>query len=280
MIKIGFFIGAKGWNEPTGRQRGIRVVDGLKKRGYDVEVTTGGGIYDIAVVLREIEGVDNVDAKRIIWDCNDAVFLKDNFSPRPVSYITVGSPRMISHLTKWYPRVIIRYMPEAIDPMYSGLGDIDYSRKQIIWMGMHDNIKFFDNYDVYLSKVIPEAWEVVFVCPPIDSTGVRNEDRVAKKPYNARYVEWSPETVTSEIMLSSIGAAPLELNEWCMCKSANKAGTFAWCGVPVVGTRIPTYDWLGVVTEVRYDKFAERIGDLIGSERKRLEIGLIHMADA
>lgn len=239
-------------DEPTARQRGIRVYDELKKRGWDAGRWDGWSTADVIVgqyspisVQQAIPFCDYV-----IWDCNDALFLPHHCESHLVgpalddaAWVTTGSERIAEHLrARTGGSPCISYMPEAIDSMYATVKRAPEAFLTIMWMGMQDNLVYIDDIDPMLSALAAQfEFEVVFVCPAHTGAGGSNVAAVGSKPYETRHVVWTPKSVVKEMCGAAIAIVPLYQCEWCWCKSANKAATFAAVGIPTVASDVPPY---------------------------------------
>lgn len=237
------------FNDATCRQRGIRVYDGLRERGWDADEWDGTEHCDILFVQYN---PDFIAACRphcnfLVFDCNDAVFMfgtDKNFSNAisKCDYVITGSTEICKDMGRYTNPLCCSYMPECIDPMYDAVVRNPSGEGRILWMGGTDNIYYTDVVDNALERLSKLFnFTTVYCCPEFQASGKSNKELCNSKSFNTKFVKWTPESMITEMGTTDIAIAPLHQNKWCWCKSPNKAATFAGVGIPVVASDVPSY---------------------------------------
>ena len=245
-----------GEDEPTSRERGMRVYEELRRQGWDADKWDGKERADIIVLQYNMRDLDAALAAApvVVYDCNDMVFA-DNALGGPttirdgmarVSAIIAGSPRLGQHLERLHPTV--RMIEQAVGPQYWTVQPRKHEGLHLFWMGMNDNIVYFREVDPVLEALAQRHEFTVHFCTSKmsnldhgDGCGKSNEQRVAAKPYPTEFHEWSVEGALEVMAGCDLGIAPLFQNEWSWCKCANKAVNMMASGLPVVVSDVPSY---------------------------------------
>lgn len=290
--KIRFKLLAGDWikipfNEPTCRQRGIRIFDGLKKRGWDASEWDGTEQCDLIIAQYNPHYIPlcRPACDYLVFDCNDVVFLHNHVHMptffehiQSVDYVITGSTRICSHMRRIVSPLHCSYMPECIDPLYDAVKRASISGR-ILWMGGSDNIAYAAEADYALEKLSKKYdLTVVYVCPERQGSGVRNADVAAAKPFKTEWVQWAPESMIAEMGKAEIALAPVHQNDWCQCKSPNKMASFCGVGIPSVGSDIESYREFiqgGVNGFLAFspEDWEEPLDLLLSSEELRVSIG-------
>jgi glycosyltransferase involved in cell wall biosynthesis len=237
-------------SEPTSRQRGINVYTELQRQGVDAAQWDGQERADVIVLQYNPRLLDEAlaAAKTVVMDINDMTFAdcygNHDEMRRAISRvhaIVAGSPRLEQYLVQMHPTV--RMIEEAVDPKYFKVKRKKHEGTlQVFWMGMHDNMTFFEQIDGVLDALAQEFdFLVNFVCPEQDGSGRSNAEKAAAKPYNAAHHKWTFETVLQQMALGDLGVAPLFQNAWSWGKCANKALSMMAAGLPVAVEDVPSY---------------------------------------
>lgn len=235
--------------EPTTRQRGIAVYNKLREWGYDAGKWDGRETADIIVCQYDFRDQANALAKAgvVVQDINDMIFadwhpchgMFERFIGNAHAVVG-GTERLGSHLRKRHP--FVRVINDVIQDEYFWVKPQPHQGLNICWTGMHDNIMFFAECDAALEELSREFdFTVTFVTSTHDGSGKSNVEKVKGKPYPTKFVEWSMEALTAQMAIADVAAIPLFLNEWCACKSPQKALCFMAAGVPVVATQVEPY---------------------------------------
>jgi glycosyltransferase involved in cell wall biosynthesis len=291
--KIRFRLLSEDLNEPTSRKRGSRVYNGLRERGYDADRWVPGEQADIIVLqwhpynAQQAKGL----CDWVVLDCNDACFLpghrdRDTFMQqiRYVDYATTGSMRIKEHLDRMLHPRCVSYMPEMVDVPIVRREPDDNGR--ILWVGHTDNIAYLAEVDEALERLSKYAEFRLTVCTSrVDSQGCSNQDKVAAKPYTAYFATWSMEKMHTELRHADIGISPLTNNEWCRCKSPQKAAGYAYLGIPVVASDMPSHREFIRDGETGYlcsnaDEWEQALVRLLMDADHRAEIGAAGQAEA
>lgn len=278
-------------NEPVTRQRGMLVYKELQKRGWDAgPLDTKEGHVDIIVCQYDSFDLelqrercdylmmDIADALFLLHHSRNEVFRRD--VPRFCDWLLCCSSRTKYHLESMFDPNCVTLFPEAVDTRYASIKRKPEKKNKIVWMGMDDNASFFKPIDFVLEKLYNEgeSFEVVFVHPDLNGSGKSNKDLVDSKPYPTRHVKWEFNTLLSEMSTADIAVCPTLQNEWCRCKAANKAASFASAGIPVVATDIPSYREFIKHGETGYlcfspDDWYDPLKKLMGSVSLQQKIG-------
>lgn len=277
------------FNDATCRQRGIRIYDGLRDRGWDADAWDGKEKCDVIIAQWNPEFIPlcRGACDYLVFDCNDAVFSFGSGTSKFSGYIAqcdwviTGSTRILSYISRYINPLCCSYMPECIDPMYDKVIRKPAGTGRILWMGGSDNINYTDVIDdgmEQLAKLF--SFSVIYVCPEKQASGVRNADICAKKKFNAEWVKWTPETMIRELGVCDIAIAPLHQTSWCWCKSVNKVATFASVGLPVVASDVPSYrefidNGKNGFLAFGPNDWEEPLGVLLGNESLRKKIGSV-----
>jgi glycosyltransferase involved in cell wall biosynthesis len=236
-------------SEPTTRQRAYNVHTELQRQGVDAAQWDGSEKADVIVLQYSPRLLDEAlaAAKCVVMDINDMTFA-DCYGNHDemrraigrVHAITAGSPRLAEYLVRMHPQV--RMIEEAVDPKYFSVKQRKHQGTHIFWMGMHDNLTFFNEIDGVLEKLAQEFdFTIHFVHPDKDGKGNSNEEKVKAKPYQGVHHTWTMETVLDLMSRCDIGLAPLFQNAWCWGKCANKALSMMAAGLAVVVEDVPSY---------------------------------------
>ena len=235
--------------EPTTRQRGINVYRQLQSLGYNADAWDGKEEADIIILQYSMRMLDEALATgaTVVADINDQVFAKHHpyhaetmRGLQRVPAVVAGSPRLAEHLERLHP--FVRMIEEGVDSRYFGVERQKHGGLNIVWMGMHDNITYFDEVDDVLAGLAKQYdFTVHFVCPKLDGFKKSNEAKVQKKPYKTAFHEWTIDTVLEQISLADMAVAPLFQNEWGWGKCFNKPGSFMAAGLPVAVSDVPSY---------------------------------------
>lgn len=268
--------------EPTTRQRGINIYKQLQSVGIDADAWDGKEAADIIVLQYTLRNLDTAleTGASVLYDCNDMVFAKHHAyhndimeNIHRVHAVVAGSPRIAQHMSRMHKTV--QHIPEAIDDKYAAIKPKTHDGINIIWMGMHDNIAYFEDIDDALIKLSKEyEFTVVFMCPEADGLGRSNRDKVNAKEYHGKFIPWSFEDVMEQMSIADIAITPLFQNEWCWCKCANKAASFMAARIPTVAPVHPSYNECiehGVSGMLAYscDEWYNSIKQLLKSKTRR-----------
>lgn len=240
-------------NESVTRQRGMLVYKELQERGWDAGPLSDGEMADIIVCQYDPFDLE-IQRSRcdyLVMDIADAFFLPHHHRnevfmrevPKHCDWLLCCSERIKYHLGEMFDPNCVTFFPETVDTRYSSIRRKPLKKNKIVWMGMHDNSEFFRPIDFVFEKLYNEneSFEVVFVHPDLNGFGRSNKDLVESKNYPTRHVTWGFDALLREIATSDIAVCPTLQNEWCRCKSSNKAASFSSAGLPVVATDIPSY---------------------------------------
>ena len=272
-MKLGFSLWANGDpDEPTARQRGIRIADELLKQGHEVGFFTPGGKgslntkirdrysegpFDALIVQRctslELTEYSKKFTDCLILDANDSIF--DSRDPRGNEYvdmlklydkITTCSIHLKDKLSQYHDNIF--YWPEAIDAVYLDTNS-SYSKNTknitIVWMGLHDNLAWFERSPIRwilddVAKKISLKW---IIASPMMSSSGRINAQWAKDilPGEVEHHIWKIDEVADLMAQGDMAVIPLEQSDWTWCKSCNKAASFMSLGVPVIAENTPAH---------------------------------------
>lgn len=236
-------------NEPTTRQRGIAVFSKLREWGYDAARWDGRENADIIVCQYDFrdqaKAIDRAGV--IVQDINDMIFADwhpcQGMFKRFVGNahaVVGGTQRLGAHLQRWHP--FVRVINDVIQEDYFWVKPAAHNQLRICWTGMHDNIMFFDECDAALAELSHGVdFKVSFVTSKVDGSGRSNVAKVEGKPYPTKFVEWSMPALLEEMSVADLAVIPLFPNEWCACKSPQKALCFMAAGVPVAASDVEPY---------------------------------------
>jgi glycosyltransferase involved in cell wall biosynthesis len=301
-LKIRWRLHGPEW-EPTTRQRGCNVYRQLQSLGYNADAWDGKEEADIIILQYSMRMLDEALATgaTVVADINDQVFAKHHpyhaetmRGLQRVHAVVAGSPRLAEHLERLHP--FVRMIEEGVDDRYFAVERKKREGTGCLWMGMHDNLTYFNEIDGVLERLSKEFdFTVHFVCPPLDGFKKSNKAKVEKKPYKGVFHEWTMETLLEQMALADMAVAPLFQNEWGWGKCCNKLASFAAAGLPVVASDVPSYravvvsgkdaylayteeDWYTMLKKLLSDRlFRERMGKS-GKKRVKEELSLEKIA--
>jgi glycosyltransferase involved in cell wall biosynthesis len=96
---------------------------------------------------------------------------------------------------------------------------------QLVWMGSQDNWKTLDILNEALDKIDDFSFTLKTISNHPDAD-----------------VAWDVKTVEEEILTGDIAVIPAFDNDWGKAKSNNRLTTFMALGMPVIASRIPSYN--------------------------------------
>ena len=141
-------------------------------------------------------------------------------------------------------------------PLKSGMPGL----QQILWFGNHGAAHAkFGMLDLL---EIREALERLSIEMSVELVVVSNNYKkylefIAPFAISSRYLEWSPDVVARQLRSANLVIVPNSLDEFSLCKSANRTVTALYAGVPVVATRTPAL--VSLQECVEFDDFYEGI---------------------
>lgn len=242
-------------DEPTSRERGMRVYEELQRQGWDAGKWDGKEQADVIVLQYSLRDLDKALATgaMVVADVNDMVWLdghayRDEFlrGVSRVHAVVAGSPRLAQHLQRRHP--LVTMIEQAVGPQYWTVKPQPHEGLHLFWMGMHDNIVYFSEIDEVLRRLAGRHEFTVHFCTSKrsgldhdDMCGRDNVARVVGKPYPTQFHEWDVAGALEVMARCDVGIAPLYQTEWCWCKCANKALNMMAAGLPVVVSDVPSY---------------------------------------
>lgn len=214
------------------------------------------GQYDALVVYREtlpiggalIERWTKARGVRLIYDLDDAVYLRDEVTVNPLArrlrvpkrvfdvvrrsdLVLCGSEYLASQCRPFNDRVVI--VPTSVDvehfkprPLHTATG----ADAVIAWVGSHSSSIYLDMLDEPLRRVSarwPAVFEVIGAGSPRQVPGVRVRNR-----------RWRLEEEVSYFQSADIGVYPVRDSEWGRGKCAFKAIQFMAVGAAVVASPV------------------------------------------
>ncbi len=117
--------------------------------------------------------------------------------------------------------------------------------KTILWFGNHGapyaNFGMLDllNIQADLEKIATE-YSVTLVI--VSNNFQKYEKHIKPFKIDTEYVEWTPEAVSHELKKASVVVIPNSLDDFSICKSANRTVTALLADVPVVATLTPAVE--------------------------------------
>lgn len=251
-LKIRFRLLSDDPNEPTVRHRCLSLLPEFKRRGMNIDVWDGYENADVIVLQ-----YTPTDAKKvsrycdyIIADVNDAIFLPTHPAAKlfwetaeEIDYWTTGSQRIAKHLSDKINPHCVSYMPEIVDIMYKNVqSNCDDSLPVIMSMGLADNIIFINPVIPILNKLSHNfKFKMNLVYPESIDANTRTVSKLVESKFPIKFVHWTKKSVVDTLKISNIGIAPQYINEWCRCKSPNRAAVYAWCGLGLITQDIESY---------------------------------------
>lgn len=235
--------------EPTTRQRGINVYRELQRQGYDADKWEVGEPADIIVLQYGMRLLDEALATgaTVVTDINDQLFAphhpyyKETMAGlQRVHAVVAGSPRLMEHLVRLHP--FVRMIEEGVDPRYFAVKKQKHGGTNMLYMGLHDNIVYFNEIDVVLERLAKKhQFTVTFLLPPLDGQQRSNANKVKAKPYPTKFIPWTMEDLLEQMSLADIGLVPLFQQEWTWNKCCNKLASFCAASIACVATDVPSY---------------------------------------
>lgn len=131
----------------------------------------------------------------------------------------------------------------CVDPSVNSASDTGIeNQKIVVWFGNHGApYAQFGMLDLLLIKDPLEkaAKEIPFTLVVISNNRKKYLESINKFNINTEYVEWSPENLDYYLSKASLVVIPNSLDNFSICKSANRSVTSLLRGVPVVATKTP-----------------------------------------
>jgi len=117
-------------------------------------------------------------------------------------------------------------------------------RSRVVWFGQAGkDLPRFGLRDLAVHIPVLEALHREY---RIELTVVSNNRRLfdclfTRRSLPIRYIEWADRSAFMELIAADIAFLPCDLNEFTLCKSANRVATAFRCGLAVVASAIPSY---------------------------------------
>lgn len=158
------------------------------------------------------------------------------------------------------------YIPDA--PELDWSSHYEMPTKHCLWFGNTKNLECFFKADFQPSTTIQ------FIT---SQNAAKLIDQLQIKA-NVCFTPWSLENVRRALNASTVTLIPAKLDDpWYLTKSANRALESLWCGVPVLASRIPEYELVGLpgiyfMDDTNFMDGMERMLDSISNVKKSQEI--------
>jgi glycosyltransferase involved in cell wall biosynthesis len=180
-------------------------------------------------------------SKRLIYDFDDAVFMKSDESPSRVRHerfqailnscdgVFAGNDFLLSHCKNkksvMLPTSIdLRYYPTPL-PV-----EIQSGPPTLVWIGSSSTRK-------YLEDIMPSLDAAALKVPGLTLKVIADFDLSASY-LNVKNIPWSQEVESYELGESHVGIAPLRDDIWCRGKCALKLLQYQACGLPVISSAV------------------------------------------
>ena len=150
------------------------------------------------------------------------------------------------------PKEGLRRMPVTTSPNLTAQRKalvVDPDVKRVLWFGNHGEP--YANFGILDLLEIREALETLANELKVELVVVSNHSEKFERyirPFAMRssYLDWDLETLLTQLSLASVVVVPNSLDEFSICKSANRTISALQAGVPVVATATPA---LGALKE-------------------------------
>lgn len=179
---------------------------------------------------------------KIVWDiCDnylDQYTKSAEFSTllKMTDRFTCPSMEMKKLLDSYFSgSVPVHYIPDAPELEWSS--HYEMPTKHCLWFGNTKNLECFFKADFTPSTTLQLI---------TSQNAAKLIDQLQIKA-NVCFTPWSLENVRKALNASTVTLIPAKLDDpWYLTKSANRALESLWCGVPVLASRIPEYELVGL----------------------------------
>jgi len=256
---------------PTVRQRGIRVREELERRGIeaffwsedgpeslhaDVRSYYDNGPADLVLIQRKPSPKRMAAAKAlanvVLVDVNDSIFRTEGSGSPVVGLLTEAdalltpSAWLQKTLRVFHPHVY--YWPEAIDTNWLQ-ERVKYSRRKksvrIAWHGYSDNLCWFGLSPIrWALPELADKYNLTWIisCPAMNSAGKSNEEWARELlPGEVEFYPWCRDELAPLMASCDFAAIPLEQSDWTWSKSCNKSASLMAMGLPVILEETPPH---------------------------------------
>lgn len=271
------FIPFRDINTASSRFRCYQNSQELKKLGWSCEL--GGKNAKIAdfVIFQKRYSVSDLNLAKqcrgkIILDMCDPNWLVGQKSQieamaKIADYVTTSSTK----LANWFREKtkMVKVIPDGFD--FKAIPKVKKEVKPTIcWIGDKTNEKYLQIFVEPLNKL---REELDFTFKIIGNFSSHKLPRFNFKP---QFIEWKLSTELKEIAKCHVGVAPLFTDEWCSYKGTNKPIAYMALGLPVVATKIDSYQKIIIdgkngflINENNPEKWYQAIKTLVADKTKR-----------
>lgn len=289
----------KSERDPATRYRVWPLQDKLQVRGHEVKlISASSGLLrllkevqraDITVIQRKlftrpIVRVIRLFAKKLVYDFDDAIFLKSdgrNSSNRMKRFRTIVSladqvwagNNYLQENAKEYRRTCkdkVFLVPTSVDTIGY---NIDVEKEDVftlVWIGSSSTRKYLEMYRDCLEELGRKFPDI--------KLKVISDFQWSLKSMSVDNVSWSQATEIAGIKSSHVGIAPMEDNPWTRGKCALKVLQYMAASIPVISSDVGTnkevvIDGLNGYLVRDTNDWVRSLGLLIESEAHRIQMG-------
>ncbi|SMB89578.1 glycosyl transferase group 1 [Hymenobacter roseosalivarius DSM 11622] len=184
-------------------------------------------------------------AKRIIYDFDDAIWLKDPAGEQTFisklkwqqkvgqiccwAYkVSCGNAYLRDYARQFNPHVIINPTTLDTEHLHNQMRDQHHSERPIIgWTGTHTTLRHLDSIWPVLRRLQNEGYDFEFqvIC---------NQRPEQQHLNNLKFVSWRKETEIEDLLQLHVGLMPLVDDPWARGKCAFKALQYMALGIPAL----------------------------------------------
>ena len=247
--------------------------------------------YDGVVLQRKLLGRLSISllrryANRLIFDFDDAVWLRDSYHPKGVtsgkrlrrfesicraSYLVVAGNDHLARFANRFAPDRVETIPTCVNPSRYPIARHNDESPRLVWVGSKSTLKGLgQNRDMLdaVGRAVPGLRLKLICDTPLT---------LASLPVD--FVPWNEATESSEIAAGDIGIAWMPDDEWSRGKCGLKVLQYLAAGLPVVANRTGVH-----ATMIRHgqngfladstDGWIEAIRTLAGDPERRRKMGL------
>lgn len=183
--------------------------------------------------------------QRLIFDLDDAVWLRDSYHPKGVESekrlrrfettcqmadLVVAGNDHLAHFSERYAPTRVVTIPTCVDPSRYSVAEHRSANPTLVWVGSSSTLAGLQRIRGTLEAVgqaIPGLTLKIICDEPIEFEAL-----------NVKYVPWTEAGEASEIASSDIGIAWMPDDAWSRGKCGLKVLQYLAAGVPVVANRV------------------------------------------
>jgi hypothetical protein len=208
--------------------------------------------------LQATLGIGNWGHARKFWDQIDAVVAGSRLQSEKYA-------RLVEH----------RYeLVDPVDPVeyHARATCVDRHPVMLVWEGSRDNLVYLIPYlDAFKELEAERIATLRIITDDARSAPVygvsTNRGLLARLGLTAEFVDWSLEGFSISLAEGDIGIAPLPLDDpFCVAKPSNKILGYAYLGLPVIASPIPSYR--RVIEHAGFGVLAETAKDWVDSVKQ------------